>query len=399
MRLNKIILSLLLSILLISQANAGIHYELEDFDKPAIEGGLSLVNVDGDTLLKVGFSPDLKLGPIELGIDLNLYSPADKASKHNLQWVTLRKVGYNHKDRHGFEWGRLRDLTLGYGLLMDDFDTGSGGSSEFITEKAGFHGFTTLFDTRVDAVWTGQDLKAGRVAHTVFNRTPIFGSPLVIGATYVTDEDGVKDKVNEDEFQLREKQTGYAADIALPIGGKLFTVYSEYAKLENHGDGLSAGITGKVFNQLKYRTEVRRLKSGFAPGYYNRTYEATAFNFETDALQEDATGFLASLSTSFLNDHFKAGAMYEKYADIEMTTAAFGWKRLGNTAGVINYTIPMQGSDQAIGQADIVYITGRAWDYIINIKRVYQTKDTFTESYTIGVRFNLDKLIPINTQR
>ncbi len=392
----KVLFSLLFATLLTTHAVAGIHYELEDFEKPNLSGGLSLINVDGDTLLKVGLSPDLKLGPIDLGLDINFYSPSDKASDHHLQWVSLRHVGYNYHDKHGFTWGRLRDLTLGYGLLMDDFDTGSGGSSEFVTKKAGFRGFTTLFNTRVDAVWTGENVKAGRVAHTVLQHTPIFGSPLVIGATYVTDSDGVHETLagtNNDPIN-RAKQDGYAADVALPIAGKLFTVYTEYAKLVNHGQGMSAGAKGTIFGQINYRAEVRTLGEDFVPGYYNRTYQATSFDFSTDAPQKQLTGFLASTSTSFMNDYFKIGAMYEHYDNINLATAGLGWKKVGNTVGVINYTIPFQGQGQAVGQADILYITGRAWDYVVHIKRVYQTKDTFTESYSVGVRFNLDKLLP-----
>jgi len=390
----KGLLLCLFAIAFTTQATAGIHYELEDFDKPNLQGGISLVNVDGDTLVKVGLSPDLKLGPIDLGLDINFYSPSDKASDHNLQWVSLRHVGYNYKDRHGFKWGRLRDLTLGYGLLMDDFDTGSGGSSEFVTKKAGFHGYTTLFRTRFDAVWTGEDVKAGRVSYTLFEKTPIFGSPLIIGTTYVTDQDGVNDTSQGGDAIVRAKQDGYAADVALPIGGQLFTLYTEYAKLVDHGDGISFGAKGSVFGQLKYRAEVRHLGEDFVPGYYNQTYQATSFDFATDAPQKKLTGFLAATSVDFLSGHFKAGAMYEHYQDIELGTAALGWQRIGNTVGVINYTVPFQGQGQAIGQADILYITGRSWDYIVHIKRVYQTKSTFTESYSVGVRFNLDKLLP-----
>ena len=391
----KVLCSCIFATLLISHVSASIHYELEDFEKHSLQGGFSIINVDGDTLLKVGLSPDLKLGPIDIGLDINYYSPSDKASDHNLQWLNLRRVGYNYKDRHGFEWGRLRNLTLGYGLLMDDFDTSSGGNSEFVTKKAGFHGYATLYRTRVDAVWTGQNIKAGRVAYTLFDSTFFFGSPLKIGATYVTDEDGIDDDIFGKDTISRPEQDGYAADVALPVAGEILAFYTEYAKLTNHGEGISVGAKGSLWKQLNYRGEIRRISSDFAPGYFNRTYQATSFDFETDASKEAVTGFLASISTNFLDDYLKAGAMYEQYGDVKLGTAAIGWKRIGNTVGVINYTVPFEGSEHAIGQADILYLTGRPWDYLVTIKRVYQTKDTYTESFSVGVRFNLDNLFPI----
>jgi hypothetical protein len=216
---------------------------------------------------------------------------------------------------------------------------------------------------------------------------------VVLGATYVTDSDGL-DKEFEDKQVSRLSQSGHAFDVAYPLGGDFLTLYSEYAKLENYSEGASAGVRGDLLGMFGYKAEFRSFGSNFVPEYFNRAYEATSFNAATDMPGKTLTGFLIGAYGNVMGDYVRLGAEYEMYEDRNLLTAALGWQRLWDTAGVVNYKVPFQTGGQAILSSDIAYYTNGPVDYVINWKQVAIDKDTKTESYSVGLRFNLDKMFP-----
>ena len=133
-------------------ASAAIRYDLDEFIKSSNSGKFSAVNVEGETFLKTSISPDLALGPVDLGLDFNVYFPLGQSNASypsDLEFITFRHVGYDHNKKHGFRWGKLSNLTFGHGLLMDSFNTASGGSTEFNSKKAGFLGYTQIQDIQI----------------------------------------------------------------------------------------------------------------------------------------------------------------------------------------------------------------------------------------------------------
>ena len=92
----------------------------------------------------------------------------------------------------------------------------------------------------------------------------------------------------------------------------------------------------------------------------------------------------------------KAGLMYENYDNIDpIWTAAVGWKRMNNTAGVVNYKkVFGRAGLPGLLSADILYYTGQLLDYVIHYKRLYLSDGTFTESWAAGVQMNLDSFVP-----
>lgn len=391
MKFKKLLSATLLAFFVTTSAQAGINYELEDFTKPTLGGGVSYVQVEDDSLLKVSLSPEFKIKNFDIGFDINLYSPSDKASDYDLQWFTLRHIAYDYNNLHGFKWGRLRNMTLGYGLLMDNYDSGAAGSSEFTTEKAGVHAYTTLSKVRAEAIWAGSNTQGARLTYKLVETSPIFGSPIVVGTTVVNDPDGVDTEVQGKDV-YRASQLGYSADIALPVAGDFLTLYSEYAELEDYGKGASTGLKGNFLDVFEYRAEYRVIGSGFVPGYFGRLYEATSFDLEQTLIEEQIDGFLVSAGATFMEGFFKAGAMYEKYDQYDIATMSLGWQKIGNVAGVINYTHPLQGGGNATAQADLLYDTGQPWKYLIKIKRNYYEPGKFTESYSVGVQGSLDNV-------
>ncbi len=378
---------------------AVVQYRLEDFEKEGGKTSAGLVFVDGNPFLKAGLSPDFNLGPIALGLDLNLYVPlkGDSPSLSDLSPVVLRRIGYTHKDQWGFEWGGLRGVNYGYGLLMDNYNSDSGGSSEFSTEKAGVKGFAKVMGVRLDGMWTVSNITAGRLSYELD-----LGIPLVAGATVIQDADGMNYSPDGGTTTITAPvKRGIAADIGIPIGGELFALYVEHARLLNENDTLSdanagsaAGFRGNLFQQVDYRFEYRILEAGFIPGYFNNTYEALGFD-NANLPTSSFNGYLGTISTAIMDDYVKFGLEYQHLEGLDpMLTAAAGWKEISNTVGVINYTQAFSNGSKPVAEAEILYKTGGTMDYIVKIKRVYTTVDEYTESYGVGFRFNMDKLMP-----
>ena len=375
--------------------SATIRYSLEDMEKESSRGGFGVVQSNGRSFLKGSIGKDFQMGPLSVGADLNLYYAAagDGVYPSELQLVTLRSIEYNHNNVAGIKYGRLSDVTYGYGLLMDSYDSGMGGdTTELTLKKGGFKGYLTLMDVRADAMGTFGSLYAGRLSGDLLNMN-LFGTPIKWGVTAVSDRDGVNESVNGNQIN-REAATGYGADLALPLAGDFLTYYVEYARLNNRGNGLSTGFKGDVFDIVKYRMEYQSLESGFVPGYFNTSYEATSFDFATNAPKTAINGFVGNISLALPSTPFKGGIQIESYSDRSLISAAVGWSKVNNTTGVINYIQPFQSASNPILDSTVLYQPGGMVDYIINIKRVYYASNTFTESYNVGFRFNPNKLLP-----
>ncbi len=395
---------LALFLILTTPLLGAIEYRLEDFEKQQTKSNFGLVTVQGASFFKGGISPDFNLGPLGVGVDLNLYVPLSSSKNYppDLNSVVLRMLSYTHDNMAGIKFGWLRNVTFGYGLLMDKYDSGSGGSTEFNTSKAGIMGYLNFFPYRVDAMWTIGNVKAVRGCYTIPD-TFLLGSSLIFGANYVTDTDGLSYSPDGSAATItRPSKQGLSIDAGAPIGGDFLTLFAEHARLAGTGEnldkakaGTAAGFKGTFFGQVDYRLDYRSLQAGFAPSYFNNTYEGTGFNDNQNLPKTDLSGFLGLISTSIMEDYIKAGFEYEAYQGKDpLITAAAGWRQIAGTVGVINYTIPFQGKQNATMKMDILYMTGGVLDYVVSLKRTYLTLDTFMESYGVAVRFNASKLIP-----
>jgi len=277
--------------------------------------------------------------------------------------------------------------------LINNFDSGRGGTSELSMEKTGANAYLKIKNLRLDGLWTASRIYGGRISYDVESLS-VMGSPLTVGATYVIDTDGINETAMDKGLITRPQQEGYAADIGLPIGGAFCILYTEYAELKNRGNGGAAGIKGNILDFFDYKAEYRLGKKGFVPGYFNSTYMGSSFDFDTQALQTDSQGFVAETNIFFLQNRFKTGISYEAYKDRSLLTGSLGWQGFLKTSGVINYSQPFSGSNNAIVEADLAFVTGGFLDYIVHVKRIYLGPDSFTESYGFSVGMNLDKLVP-----
>lgn len=369
----------------ISPLHAGITYNLSDFETHKGSLDVGTVQIDGQNYFKLGTSPDFTFGPLEVGFDLNLYLGESVPSA--LQSVVLRRVAYDHNNMAGFEWGKLRHITYGQGLLVDNYDSGSFGATELNNDQVGIKGYLDINHVRLDAFNTASQVFAGRLSYT-FEDSFIFGSPLVLGGTYAKDRNGIHKAFAGNEVN-RAPAEGWAADISLPIGGQFFTPYVEYSELTKglEGKGQAAGIKGD-FTIATYKLEYRNLQAGFLPGYFNETYEATSLD-SAQVPQEDISGFLGAFSAS-LNDYIKAGIVYENYAHrAPILTGALGWHQLGNITGVVNYSRSFTGDNNAVLNSNILYTTDSGLDYVIHFKRIYFQSGKQEDTYALSLRVGL----------
>ena len=369
-----------------------VEYDLEDFMEGNTSMDVGYVNIDSESFFKLGLQPNLSFKALELGLNLNIYLPLGDQSAPDLSyWLAIRRAGINFDDKYGLEFGRLKNVTLGQGLLVDGFDSGSGGSTEFNQDKAGAKGFITVFDTKITAMYTLENVQALRIERPAVE---IASTPVIVGATFAEDTDGVDDDSSGTQVS-RDKQSGYAADISYPIGGEILTLFAEYSELTDQGSGAAAGMRGSLFELVTYKAEVRQLGTGFVPGYFNSTYQQTSFDFESDALTEKTTGFLVNVGTSLMEDYIKASAQYELYDDINVGSVAIGWRQIGPVTGVVNMVKPFNVENSSgIVVANLFIKTGKMYDLVVRQKYVFETADDYEQSTEVAVSFNTDSFLP-----
>lgn len=382
---------------------ATVSYRLDEFESSGSKSNIGIITLKGNTYFKAGLSPDFQFGPLGLGLDINLYVPLKSGGSvpSELSWLSFRMISYDYDNIWGVKWGRLTNVQYGYGLLVDRYDSGSAGSPEFNTSKAGFEAYYNIDKFGFKAMTTATNVNALRVQYRA-SEDVIFGKPLIVGANFVKDSDGVFDATYPTQ-SIRSAQTAFSADVGIPIIPKTLSVYAEHAQLANHGTGTSAGIGGALSPEVSYKFEYRILAADFMPGYFNNYYEATAFNF-ANAPSKNIIGFLGYLGVSLLDNYIKMELMYENYQDIKpILSGALGWKKIGPTVGVINYTKTCDNPDGGYVDASILYenFPGLPFpgDAVIGVHRYYKTFGDFnkpeTETFTIAVRPNLNKLLNI----
>ncbi len=357
-----------------------ISHSVESFISKGSQFQMGWVRQDNQTYYNAAFSTNFSLMDLQVSSAVNAYFPSSGTGATPVTW-TFKKVKYEFENTAGVQWGWLTDVSLGQGLLMDHYDTGSGGNTaEFTPQKSGVKGYLNLNPVRIDGLYTARELYGAHVGYTLFQDSFILGSPVVVGGTYINDRKGVKGGL---------AQSGYAADIALPIGGDFLTAFIESAWLENHGNGQSTGIRGDFFGMFSYRGEYRLLGPGFVPGYFGRVYEQGAPTFPTST--DTSGGAFVSVGSSWFDGYIQTDFQYEQYRSDTLLTGAAGWKPIFGVAGVVHYTQPFKGNISPVLDAELL-ISGSSLDTIVDVRQVYASTGTET-SYSLGGRVSLTKLM------
>ncbi len=389
---NRFVRTLFVICLIASPAWA-VDLSTSHFSRSYSLAALGWVRSSNRDFIKIGLSPDFNWGPVELGVDATLYSPlgSDPSIPNELQPFNFRYMSYRHNDDWKIGWGRLFNVTYGYGLLLNAYDSGNFGSSEFITRKAGTEVMINSGPVGVMAFYTGTDVLGIRSEYQLH--------PFVIGATFVQDSTGVFDP-DTPSVLVRLPQSAYSADIGLPLFAGGPALFTEYGRLVNQSDGLALGIFGSGF--IRYRAEYQILQARFVPGYFNSVYEnynAPLFRFSVDAPASAYRGWHLWTLTDL--GWVNLGAEYWAYEGFQsILSGSVSWQRIGSWAGSVNYYRTFIPGTYPVLTADVIYydFPGVPFpaDATIRARREYISDTTFIESYTVEVQPNLSKIFGIS---
>ncbi|MEN9839202.1 MAG: hypothetical protein RL177_681 [Bacteroidota bacterium] len=272
--------------------------------KSAVGGNLGMTFVDGEAFYLINFNPELALGKVGLGLDVNLRFTTD--GQVDTQDLTaskiLRYVRYGSKgDSFYGRVGLLDYARLGNGFVLGNYkNTASyelrrvGLELDLGMENLGLE--TVLSDVGAPSV-LGMRAHVRPLKFTPMGAIPIVGN-LVAGATYATDlhpnanlssDAGPGTLLTEDAID-GGRMSIIGLDLGLPIFSASWIksgLYFDYAQIVDFGSGAAAGL-GFQFKplglmDLNIQFERRYLGDQFLPRYFGAQYEQTRFTPRTDS--------------------------------------------------------------------------------------------------------------------
>jgi hypothetical protein len=321
-------------------------------------GGMSIgfIKVGSKEVTNLAWHPDFKLGPWGLGADINYAIGAEKPSGY--ENIVLRYVEYDDSKK-GLRLGVIDNLTWGHGLLMKDYSSCLAGPILLNNSQLDFRGYVDMDKYVVRALGTKTSLYGLRLEERI---NPM----LTLGQTYIT----------------APKISGIGVDASVPLPLN-FEGYAEWAKLIDHGSGLSAGISwayDMMVANASFLAEYRLLDKGFVPGYYNADYETNPINITSvEATGNAKNGYLAQLGINALglaglkvayenyNDSSSAALNADLFAKLPQDVEVTGYYRQPNFVNFRSLTLE-QG---AMVGGSVSYPMNQYTRAILHYKKVY----------------------------
>ncbi len=353
----------------------------------SLDGGLGVTFIDGKAYTTFTIAPEFAIGKFGVGLNIELLFNNSEGFKFRQEgWKTgagvLRMIRYLRwgvkHDPLYVRIGTLQAATLGHGFIMGYYSNGV----NYDGRKIGLvfdldlenYGFETVYSNlgRLEIV-------GGRAYVRPLSST---GIPIIknfeIGGTFVTDAD--PDQIKETHDAISE----WGFDIGLPIIKTSFfttTLYSDYAKINNHGDGAAVGIRADLPNVLGLmgiyaKLERRFLNDHFVPNYFNTMYELERNELSAEHYNLNVTNLPAYLTKAQMLDYVKA------------TQGLYG-----ELAGQILGKIRLGGSYQhanGVKNSGILHLEARSKDLVPNVELLYAYDkvgvETFTDALTLDYR-------------
>lgn len=250
----------------------------------SFNGGLGMTWIDGTAYTTFTIAPELAFGKLGIGLNIELYfnnSEGFKFRKESwdkgagiLRMIRYLRWGVKHDPLY-IRVGSLQAATLGHGFILGYYSN----EANYDQRKIGLafdmdfnrFGFETISNNLGNL-----EIIGGRVFYRPLYTTgiPILKN-LEFGASYVTDVNPDNSKESKDAIYE------WGADIGLPIiKSKFFTttLYGDYAKINDYGDGTAVGIMATMPNLIGLlgihaKLEKRFLNDQFLPNYFNTLYE------------------------------------------------------------------------------------------------------------------------------
>lgn len=355
---------------------------------PQIDSNFSLgfIKYGSSEVGNLSWHPDLKLGPLGLGLDINY--PLNSTKPFGYENIVLRNLEYNDGQK-GLQYGVLDKVTYGHGLLMKDFSTRLSGPIILNSSQVGIKGFYDFEKGVVRAMWTKAGVEAVRLEERI--------NPMLnLGQSYVTDVDGVIVPATG----VLQKVSGFALDATVPLPYN-FEGYAEYAQLIDHGNGLSTGVSwgyDLMVARANMLVEYRMLDKSFVPGYFGPQYNTDPINLASvEATGNAKNGYLAQLDVDALGIA-QFGLMYEKYNESIASLNANLNAHLGDQITFAGYYKQPNFSDfrsltleqGAMIGSDLGYKINPFTSVIVHYKKVYNPATLQVEESTYyELSFNL----------
>lgn len=350
-----------------------------------------------ENLLKISACPTYKVGPLSAGLEVN-YLVAEKEKRQKLgdtgkNPVIVRFVQYQ-KEPYFARWGILERVTLGNGMIMNNYSTAATRTSSVHTNKdkgvmLGYKATISDIEYSLHLLGTQTHVYGGRLSEK-------FPSKLTLGQTLVTDRDS------------GGNLTVFGLDAKMPVLPKM-DAYLDFAKINKQGSGFALGTIWKGTDKITWRNEFRSFGSDFAPGIFDSHYETNVLTGTLPTTSpQSKNGFLSKLSLD-LAQQLKASIAYENYRKVEprlIGEAVFnlsseqGGGNLRNLRGKVTYEQQnFRGKadpQKAIIKGEILTSLSKTTNLVINYTKFYDHNNLDAngdprpvESVNYGIRLNL----------
>lgn len=332
---------------------------------------IGYIKVGSAEIFSLGWKPDFKFGPWGLGADINLSLGDNKPT--NYDNYILRYIEYDDQ-RKGLRYGVLDGITLGHGLVMNNYTTRLSDQVILTNQQMGFKGYADLDKYVLRGMLTRSNIYYVR-AEERLNPT------LTLGEYYVADSTGraIKQTNGTTKQFPSVSAIGLDASLALPAN---FTGFAEAGQILNHGSGLTAGLSwgyNAMVANVSFLAEYRSLDKSFVPGYFGVDYETNPIDLvSAEATNQPKNGTLMQLEIDALG-LASLKAAYESYqgsnsvlnADLMVIASeqlrVRGYYKQPNFADFRSITLE-QG---AILGADVAYKINQNTSLITHYKKAY----------------------------
>ncbi|MDD5455658.1 MAG: hypothetical protein PHV30_01350 [Candidatus Margulisbacteria bacterium] len=347
---------------------------LSDLDSGG--GTISLISNGGANVLNLNIAKNFKFGEFNIEMGLNLVTPEDKRPA-GLNLIEFRHAEYDNKTI-GLRYGLLNNVTLGYGLIMDTYDS-SPGITYFDGSKAGIKAYTKLYKpVCVYAVATNKRLYGIRLSYDIAYM-PGINKSLVIGVTSVSDQGGVK----SGSALINQNVSGYSFDAGFNLVQDLIDVFLEYGTLSNNSNGITTGLKYYLNENFTVKTEFRSYGNNFVPGLFNSTYEKAPVDLNIYS-SGPVTGVFAGFEARLLPLGI-INAGYSLYQDkAPALKAAVAFREFMGYTGVINYEKLVFSGAPYVVTAVVSYKINILTSAQMSIEKIGDNDATYSLAYKLN---------------
>ena len=271
--------------------------------------GFGATFIDGETYYLINLAPEVSFGQLGVGLDLNLRFNT-KGRLRAGDYVNfedyLRIIRYVRWSQKGDPFytriGQLDYSLLGHGSIVYNYRN----NASYDLRRTGIEldlnfekfGFESVYSDIVDRGLLGMRGYVKPLKLTSLAKVPVINN-FEIGATYAHDLNEHADITSVDSSGRGLTVIGF--DLGLPVISYATiktTLYFDYAKIQNYGQGSSVGInifyTGLGLINIRGKYELRFNGDRYLPAYFNAFYEHDRYDALRNRSKSDTLQYVAA---------------------------------------------------------------------------------------------------------